>query len=118
MTGFKINFVLPLLLLKKTLLKAANGEDFQSYIEQLEKSHYKDDIDLSDLKRHLLVLPDIIKKQLPQVKKVALISTICDAMENQAFKELVPTIHRLLRLYIAKEFVCVSENRIKYFGNF
>jgi len=54
----------PIIAIEKTLLNTANGDDFQSDIEQLIKSHYKDDINESDLKRHLLVLPDAIKKQL------------------------------------------------------
>lgn len=161
----------PIIAIERTLIKAANGEEFQSYIEQLMKSYYKDDVKLSDLRRHLLVLPDVVKKQLPQVKKVTSISTICEAMESQSFKELLPTVHQLLRLYltlpitsatserafsalrrlltftrskmtektlnncfmlhvhkeltdeldlvkIAKEFISISDERIKYFGHF
>ena len=100
----------PIIAIEKTLLKAANGEDFQSYIEQLMKSCYKDDI-LPDLKRHLLILPDVIKKQLPHVKKVTLISTICDAMENQAFKKLLPTVHQLLRLYLTLPITSATSER-------
>ena len=82
--------------MNKILLKAANGDDFQSCIEELMKSYYKDDINLSDLNRHLLLLPDIINKQLPRVKKVTSINTICEAMNtSNAFKEMLTTVHRL-----------------------
>ena len=65
------------------------------------KSYYKDDINLSDLNRHLLLLPDIINKQLRRVKKVTPINTICEAMNtSNAFKEMLPTVRRLLRLYL------------------
>lgn len=101
----------PIIAIEQSLLKAANGEDFQRHVEQLMESYYKDDFNMSDLKRHLLVLPDVIKKQLPQVKNVTSISTICDAMENQVFKELLPTVHQLLRLYLTLPITSATSER-------
>ena len=43
------------LALEQILIKAANG-DYQTSIKELEKSCYKDDIVLTDLARHLLLL--------------------------------------------------------------
>ena len=48
------------LALEQTLIKVANGEDCQNTIEELEKSCYKDDIVLSDLARHPLLLQDVV----------------------------------------------------------
>ena len=76
------------------------------------KSYYKDDINLSDLNRHLLLLPDIINKQLPRVKKVTSINTICEAMNtSNAFKEMLPTVHRLLRLYLTLPITSATSER-------
>ena len=72
----------PVIAIEQALLNTANGDDFQTCIEELMKSYYKHDINLSDLNRHLLLLPDIIKKQPPQVKKVTSINTICEALNT------------------------------------
>ena len=49
----------------------------------------------------LPLLHDIIKKAMPEVRIVTSIHTICDAMDsNEVFKEMLPAIHNLLRLYL------------------
>ena len=49
----------------------------------------------------VIYLRDVIKKGTPYVKKVTSIHTICEAMNsNNDFKEMLPTIHQLLRLYM------------------
>ena len=89
------------LALERTLIKAANGEDYQTSIKELEKSCYKDDIVLTDLARHLLLLQDVVQKSVPGIKKVTSVHTICDAINsNDIFKEMLPTVHQLLRLYL------------------
>ena len=88
------------LALEQTLIKAANGEDCQSSIKELEKSCYKDDIVWSDLVRHL-PLQDVVQKGVPAAKKVTSVHTICEAMNsNDIFKEMIPTVHQLLCLYL------------------
>ena len=58
-----------MLSIEQTLLKGANIENFEACKHgELGNSHYKNDINLVDLKRHLLLLPDLIKQQLPQVR--------------------------------------------------
>ena len=76
------------LALEQTVIKAANGEDYQSSIKELEKSCYKDDIILSDLVRHLPLLQDVVRKGVPGVKKVTSVNTICEAMNsNDVFRD-------------------------------
>ena len=48
--------------IEHTLLKAANGEDYSCEIALLKESCYKNDIEWSDLSRHLPILQDVIKK--------------------------------------------------------
>lgn len=55
---------------KDSLLKAANGEDFLINVTQLAESCYTDDVNLSDLARHLPLLQDVIMKGSLKVKKV------------------------------------------------
>ena len=90
-----------IILLESLLLNAANGNAYQTYIDQVKQTPYKDDVNFDDLARHLLILPDIIKKADPVIKKVTSIQTICDVMNtNDAFKEVLPTVHQLLSLYL------------------
>ena len=98
--------------LEQTLIKAANGEDYQSSIKELEKSYYKDDVVISDLSRHLLLLQDVVRKGVPEVKKVTSIHTICEAMNsNDVFKEMLPTVHQLLRLYLTLPITSATSER-------
>ena len=100
------------LALEQTLIKAANGEDCQNTIKELEKSCYKDDIVIPDLARHLLLLRDVVQKSVPGVKKVTSVHTICDAMNsNDIFKEMLPTVHQLLRLYLTLPTTSVTSER-------
>ena len=85
--------------IEQALIKAGNGDDFECEVAHLRESCYKHDIDWSDLMRHLPMLQDIMKKDT-SVKQVTSTSTVCDAMNsNHIFKEMLPTVHLLLRLY-------------------
>lgn len=47
------------------------------------------------------ICQDIIRKADPKIKKVTSIQTICDALNvNETFKEMLQTVHQLLRLYL------------------
>ena len=64
-------------MLESLLLNAANGNAYQTCIDQVKQTPYKDDVNFDDLARHLLILLDIIKKADPVIKKVTSIQTIC-----------------------------------------
>lgn len=88
--------------MEKTLLCAANGLEFEDTMETLRTSCYKNDIDMPSLTGHLQLLQAVIKQSSPEVKKVTSIQTICDAMNKESiFKEMLPTVHQLLRLYLS-----------------
>ena len=98
--------------LEQTLIKAANGEDCQATIKQLEESCYKDDIPLPDLARHLSHLQDVIQKTIPGIKKVTSVNTICEAMNsNDIFKQMLPNVHQLLRLYLTLPITSATSER-------
>ena len=87
--------------LEKTMLNAANGSEFHNEITLLEDTCFKNDIQWDDLKRHLPLLPDIIKQFDPQIKRVTSVETICQAMaSNSVYQTMLPSVHLLLRLYM------------------
>ena len=93
-------------------MKAANGDDYQNEMALLEDSCYKNDIDVSDLNRHLPLLQDVIKKGTPNVRKVTSIHTICEAMNsNNIFKDMLPTVHQQLRLYMTVPITSATSER-------
>lgn len=109
---FQSQLCSPIIAIEQVLLKAANGDKYRSCIEKIEELPFKDDINLSDLNRHLQVLPDVIKKQLPEVKKVTSINTICQGMDaSDVFKDMLPTVHKLLRLYLTLPITSATSER-------
>ena len=109
---FKSQHIPSVLAVEQTLLKAANGDDYQSEIALLEESCYKNDIDWSDLNRHLPLLQDVIKKATPYVKKVTAIQTICEAMNsNSVYKDMLSTVHQLIRLYMTVPITSATSER-------
>ena len=82
-------------------MKAANKKDFKNEVTKIGESCFKNDVDLEELKVQLALLPDVIKKGTPEVKTVTSIHTVCEAMNsNELFKEMLPAVHKLLRLYL------------------
>jgi len=49
------------LLLESLLLKAANGNDCSTELNEIDKSLYKDDLDIDRLRRQILLLVDVIR---------------------------------------------------------
>ena len=93
-------------------MKAANGNSCETEIALLTKSCYKNDITWSDFSRHSPLLCDVIKKGCPNVKKVTSIDTICEAMNsNSIFKEMLPTVHQIIRLYMTVPITSATSER-------
>ena len=100
------------LAIESTLLNAANGKSFESNVKQLAESCFNDDVNLSDLGRHLPILQDVIKKGAPMVKKVTSVHTICEAMNTcSVFKDMLSTVHQLLRLYLTVPLTSATSER-------
>ena len=68
--------------------------------------------------RHLPMLQDITKNY-KSVKQVTTTSTVCDAMnDNRVFKEMLPTVHQLIRLYKTIPIMsATSERTFSAFGD-
>ena len=63
---------------------------FEEQLQTVRESCYSGDFNFNDLKRHLLLLVDIIKQGTPNVKEVTSIHTICEAMNSQPVFEVNP----------------------------
>ena len=91
----------PVLMIERLLISAANAESFEDQMENLTLSCFKDDVNVMDLKMQLPLLPDVIRKGSPQVKKVTSIQTICEAMNtSDVYRSMLPAVHQMLRLYL------------------
>ena len=55
---------------------------------------------MDKLENQLRIVVDVIRVELPEVKKVTCIRTICDAMAQHVNKDLLSEVHLLLRLYL------------------
>ena len=78
----------------------ANGERHAVELEQFTASVFKDDLSIEKLDRELAILVDVINVELPNVKRVTSIRTICEAMRAHANRQMLSEVHKLLRLYL------------------
>ena len=78
---FEQSKVLPsVLALEHLLIVAANGRNYEEYLDNVSKSCYKDDFNSSNLRKQLPLLVDVIKNATPKVKEVTSVRTIGEAM--------------------------------------
>ena len=64
------------------------------------------------LVRHLPLLQDVVQKGVPAAKKITSVHTICESMNsNDIFKEMLPTVHQLLRLYLTLPITSATSER-------
>ena len=111
-TRFDSELVSPVLSIEKMLVSAANNEPFDNHLKSFGESPFKDDVSISDLKRHLLMLQDVVKRALPEVKTVTSIRTICDAMNSsKLYQDMLPSVHLLLRLYLTFPITSATSER-------
>ena len=97
--------------LESLLLKSANGEDFDEDLQLVHESVYQADFDFAKLKSQLGVLVDVIREELPEVKKVTSIRTICEAMTRHAYQTMLSEVHKLLRLYLTVPITTATSER-------
>ena len=85
--------------LESLLLKAANGDNYESELESVRNGCFASDLKLPSLQKQLPLLVDVAKQGF--VRKGTSIRTISDAMnDNPSNKVLLSEIHKLLRLYL------------------
>uniref|UniRef100_A0A1X7TXD7 Uncharacterized protein n=1 Tax=Amphimedon queenslandica TaxID=400682 RepID=A0A1X7TXD7_AMPQE len=95
-TTFDSELVSPVLSIEEMLVSAANNEPFDNYLKSFGESPFKDDVSISDLKKHLLMLPDVALRALPEVKTVTSIRTICDTMNSsKSYQDMLSSVHLL-----------------------
>ena len=90
----------PVLAIERLLMKAANQESTDFEIGLLKESICKEDFDFAVLERQVPVITDVIHQVFPTVKKVTSIRTVCDALTEHSYRQMLSEVHKLLRLYL------------------
>ncbi|KAL5509098.1 hypothetical protein EMCRGX_G004385 [Ephydatia muelleri] len=92
--------VKPIITLESLLMKSANGDSCVQELSDMKESIFSTDVCMDKLENQLRIVVDVIRVELPEVKKVTSIRTICDAMAQHVNKDLLSEVHLLLRLYL------------------
>ena len=90
----------PVLCMESFLLKSANGEEHITELKEFKASMFKEELSVEKLERELAILVDTIHVELPDVKRVTSIRTICEAMHAHMIRQMFSEVHKLLRLYL------------------
>ena len=100
----------PIVTLESLLLKSANGEECIQELSNFNDSVYRQEFTVEKLEKQLGILVDVIHVELPDVKKVTSVRSICDALAKHANRNLLSEVHKLLRLYLTIPITsCTSE---------
>ena len=89
----------PVLCMESLLLKSACGEKCNSELKSFSESVFQADFSITQLEKQLAILVDVIRVELPDVKRVTNIRTICTAMEAHRNRSMLSEVHKLLRLH-------------------
>ena len=81
-------------------MKSTNGDSCLQKISDMKESIFSEDVCVDKLENELKMLVDVIRVELPEVKKVTSIRTICDAMPQHVNKDDLSEVHLLLRLHV------------------
>ena len=61
---------------------------------------------------YVQVFDNISKENFPDIKKVTSISTVCESVNSsEAFKDLLPTVHQLLLLFLTLPITSATSER-------
>ena len=98
--------------MESLLLNACNKQSYEDHFKILKASCYSADLDWDSHSHQLHLCADLISQELPTVKKVTSVRTICDAMNsNRVYKTMLSQIHKLLRLYLTIPFMSATSER-------
>ena len=89
-----------MLAIESLLIKAANKENIENEISILKESVYREDFDFTVLEGQVPVIIDVIHQVLPSVRMVTSIRTVCDALMEHSYRQMLSEVHKLLRLYL------------------
>ena len=79
-------------------------------LSDFNDSVYRQEFTVEKLEKQLGILVDVIHVELPEVKKVTSVRSICDALAKLANRNLLSEVHKLLRLYLTIPITsCTSE---------
>ena len=92
--------VKPITTLESLLMKSANEDSCVQELSDMKESIFSTNVCMDKLENQLRIVVDVIRVELPEVKKVTSIRTICDAMAQHVNKDLLSEVHLLLRLYL------------------
>ena len=102
----------PVLALEGLILNAANGDDYSSSLSYIKTSCFNSDLDFDVLHRQLLLLQDVISQELPTVKHVTTVRTVCEALNSkETYKSLFSEVHSLLRLFLTIPITSATSER-------
>lgn len=90
----------PVLAIESLLIKAANKGSIENAISILKECIYREDFDFTVLEHQAPVIFDVIHQVLPSVRKVTSIRTVCDALMEHSYRQMLSEVHKLLRLYL------------------
>ena len=90
----------PVLCMESILLKSACGEKCNSELKSFSESVFQADFSIPQLEKQLAILVDVICVELPDVKRVTNIRTICTAMEAHRNRSMLSEVHKLLRFLL------------------
>ena len=100
----------PIVTLQSLLLKSANGEECIQELSDFKDSVYRQEFTVEKLEKQLGILADVIRVELPEVKKVTSVRSICDASAKHGNTNLLSEVHKLLQLYLTIPITsCTSE---------
>ena len=110
---FEQSKVLPsVLALEHLLIAAANGRNYEEYLDNVSKSCYKDDFNFGNLRKQLPLRVDVVKNATPKVKEVTSVHTIGEAMNVQnVYKVMLSEVHNMLRLYLTVSITSATSER-------
>ena len=86
----------PIVTLESLLLKSAIGEECIQELSNFNDSVYRQEFTVEKLENQLGILVDVIQVELPEVKKVTSVRSICDALPKHANRNLLSEVHKLL----------------------
>ena len=78
---------------------------------------FQADFSIPHLEKQLAVLVDVIRVELPDVKRVTNIRTICTAMEAHRNRSMLSEVHKLLRLFLTIPVTSMQFVRKELFGD-
>ena len=87
--------------MEKLIINAASRTEYNANLTVVRDSCHSTDFNFETLNRQLLVLHDLISQDLPTIKQVTTVRTICQTLNSkETYKSLFSEVHNLIRLFL------------------